>query len=92
MPSPEQVSPSHVGVSANDLPLAPSAALGPEPGRIADLVARGQLAFPPELPARDAEWLRSQVSERRRRRLVQFIARGIAQDILQTAKQRLEGD
>ena len=50
-------------------------------GRVAELVANGELPFPENLPAERSQRLLVDVQLRRRRRLVQFIARTIALDI-----------
>ena len=49
--------------------------------RIADLVARGELPVPLHLPAEQLDKVVCDVRQHRRRRLVKFIARAIAQDI-----------
>lgn len=52
-----------------------------EISRLARLVAHGELPVPQHLNAEDLQQLVRDVQEHRRRRLVQFIARVIAQDI-----------
>jgi hypothetical protein len=47
----------------------------------ANLIANGQVRFPVGLSEQDAERLRAEVARLRRRRLVKFIAKCIAQDI-----------
>lgn len=49
--------------------------------RWADLVARGEVAFPAGLTQGQEETLLQAVRQRRRQRLVQFVARAIAQEI-----------
>lgn len=49
--------------------------------RWADLVARGEVAFPTGLTEGQEESLLQAVRQRRRQRLVQVIARAVAQDI-----------
>ena len=58
-----------------------------ELNRWADLVANTEVAFPEGLTAVDRARLLEDVRRRRRSRLVQFIARAIAQDILRTRGQ-----
>lgn len=50
-------------------------------GRIADLVSCGDLPFPGNLPTSQLSQLAAMVRERRRRRLIRFIARSIALSI-----------
>ena len=50
--------------------------------RIAALVADGDLPLPLDLPDKQLAKLVREVQERRRRRLVQFVARAIAMDIV----------
>ena len=57
--------------------------------QVADLVARGELPFPAGLAPDQVYRLAVEVRERRRRRLVQFIARSIAQKICRRVE-RLE--
>lgn len=54
--------------------------------QVAALVARGELPFPGGLPDNHAHRLAVEVRERRRRRLVQFIARSIAQTICRSVE------
>lgn len=49
--------------------------------RIAHLVGTGELPFPTDLPTDQIERLVALVRERRRRKLVQFLARAIAKNI-----------
>ena len=49
--------------------------------RVAELVANGELPFPENLTAKRSQRLLVEVQQRRRRRLVKFIARMIALDI-----------
>ncbi len=50
-------------------------------GRVAELVANGELPFPANLPAERSQRLLVEVQQRRRRKLVKYIARMIALDI-----------
>ncbi len=50
-------------------------------GRLAELVASGELSLPVDLPPDQLELLVRKVRQRRRRRLVRFIADAIAMDI-----------
>lgn len=50
--------------------------------RWAELVANAEVAFPDDLNASDRARLLDEVRSRRRSRLIHFIARAIAQDIL----------
>ena len=50
--------------------------------RVAELVATGQMPVPPNLSVADRQRLLSQVGRRRHDRLVDFIARLIAADIV----------
>lgn len=52
-----------------------------------ELIANGEIGFPAGLTTSEQEALLRAVQVRRRRRLVQFIARVIAQDILQSRRQ-----
>ena len=54
---------------------------GPRFQRVAELVANGDLPLPLDLPDEQLARLVREVHDRRRRRLVQFIARAIAIDI-----------
>ena len=57
--------------------------------QVAGLVARGELPFPTGLAPDQVHRLAVEVRERRRRRLVKFIARSIAQKICRSVE-RLE--
>jgi hypothetical protein len=58
--------------------------------RIAHLVAAGELPVPTDLAADQTEQLVAMVRERRRRRLVQFLARAIATSIRSESEQAHE--
>ena len=51
---------------------------------VAELVANGELPFPEALPTERSHRLLNEVQQRRRRRLVKFIAHTIAMDILRS--------
>ena len=59
--------------------------------RTAELVASGELPLPRRLPAEQRTALAREVQRRRRRRLVQFVARAIAVDILAAREPKNEG-
>lgn len=59
--------------------------------RWADAVANGDAPFPSGLSDEDQERLLEHVRRRRRARLVQFVARAIAQDILRSRGQQHGG-
>ena len=52
--------------------------------RVAELVANGELPFPEDLSAERSHRLLNEVQQRRRCRLVKFIAHTIAMDILRS--------
>ena len=56
--------------------------------KVADMVARGELPIPLDWPADSLRLLLSEVHARRRRRLVELIARAIANDIRQSRVQQ----
>ena len=60
--------------------------------RWAEAVANGEAPFPSGLNDQDQERLVTYVQRRRRSRLVQFIARAIAQDILRSRGQQHGGN
>lgn len=60
--------------------------------RVADLAASGDVPFPEDLPADQLLQLAAMVRERRRYRLVQFIARAIAHDIRDEFESRREDE
>lgn len=55
--------------------------------QVANMVAQGEFPFPIGLAPDQVEQLAIEVRKRRRRRLVQFIARSIAQDIWRSHEQ-----
>jgi len=59
--------------------------------RWAEAVANGEAPFPSDLSNEDQERLLEHVRRRRRSRLVQFVARAIAQDILRSRGQQHGG-
>jgi hypothetical protein len=59
--------------------------------RWAAVVASGEAAFPTGLCDEDQERLLSEVRRQRRSRLIQFVARVIAQDILRSRDQQHGG-
>jgi len=59
--------------------------------RTAELVASGELPLPRHLPAEQRAALAREVQQRRRRRLVKFVARAIAGDILDVRQSKHGG-
>ena len=60
---------------------------GPRFQRVAELVANGDLPLPLDLPDEQLVRLVREVQDRRRRRLVHFVARAIAIDIVNSSGQ-----
>ena len=91
MPSPDSVSTNHTDDDyallqpATQTTFAPLAATPEQLMRLAQLVADGELPFPGNLPLERKQRLLSEVQRRRRDRLVHYIARAIAEDILRGA-------
>lgn len=65
---------------------------GLELTKYADLIASGEVRLPAGLTRSEEEGLLQAVQVRRRRRLVKFVARAIAQDILRSRGQHQGGN
>lgn len=74
------------GSSAQAAPYSPE-----QFRRMVELVADGELPLPRHLPAEQRAALAREVQQRRRRRLVQFVARVIADDILNARRSKQGG-
>jgi len=70
---------------ATESTSAPPAATPEQLTRLAHLITNGELPFPGNLPLEREQRLLSDVQRRRRDRLVHYIARAIAEDILREA-------
>ena len=87
MPSPDSSTTNHTADDhaspqpATEPTSAPFAATPEQLMRLAQLVANGELPFPTNLPAERSQRLLVEVQQRRRRKLVKYIARMIALDI-----------
>jgi len=91
MPSPDSNSTNQIDydhVSPNpttESTSVPPAATQEQLMRLAQLVADGELPFPGNLPLERRQRLLVEVQRHRRERLVHYIARAIAEDILREA-------
>jgi hypothetical protein len=85
-PDPADGADSSNGDSADASACSP--AIGKLLSRWADAVANGEAQIPEEITPEDRQRLVAEVRRRRRARLVQYIARAIAQDILRSRGQQ----